>query len=241
MNPTSFSFDLQRFETPELLAARVAALWIESVKSAARKNCRQIVALSGGRVAKTFFQAATRMAYSEAVSFRNVDIFWADERCVPAASDDSNFKLARVNLLDPLAINPAQVHPLCEQDSGRSLAGPAGDALRRIAGKSASGVPVLDIIFLGMGEDGHIASLFPEESEATRNLPDLYRQVTATKPPPQRVTMGFPVIAAAREVWVLASGPGKAQALEESLRHDGSTPLARAIRSRSLTRVWSDL
>lgn len=235
------NFELERFDSPDALAGRVAQLWIERIREAARKNRRQIVALSGGRIAKAFFQTTTRLAFSEAVSFRNVEIFWGDERCVPAMSDDSNYKLARTNLLDPLAVNPAHVHPLCAEDDGRSTAVQAAERLRAIASTNEQGVPEIDLVFLGMGEDGHVASLFPEEAEAARNLPDIYRPVTATKPPPQRITIGYPVIAAAREVWVLASGAGKAHALEESLKHDGITPLARVLQSRPSTRIFTDI
>jgi hypothetical protein len=82
-----------------------------------------------------------------------------------------------------------------------------------------------------------VASLFPGESEADRNRPEIYQPVIAVKPPPQRITLGYPVIAAAREVWVLASGAGKAKALEESLKPDGQTPLARVIQSRRQTAI----
>lgn len=235
------NFDLERFESPTALADSAAAKWIDAIRTAARQNRRQIVALSGGRIARTFFEATAHLARLEAVSFRNVEFFWADERCIPNTSDDSNYKLARTHLLDPLAVNPVHVHPLWGADDGRSTSVQATESLKRVASLNQAGIPEFDIIFLGMGEDGHVASLFPEESESARNLPDIYRQVTATKPPPKRITIGYQVIAAAREVWVLASGPGKAHALEESLKHDGHTPLARVIQSRQHTKIWSDI
>lgn len=232
---------LLKFDSPEQLAERVAADWVESIRAASRAGRRQTVALSGGRIAKTFFEATTRLAYAEAVSFRNVDIFWADERCVPATSTDSNYKLAKDHLLDPLALNPVHVHSLCSGDDGRSSSVQAAEKLKRVAPSNGSGVPEIDLIFLGLGEDGHVASLFPEENEPTRNLPDIYRPVIATKPPPQRITIGYNVIAAAKEVWVLASGAGKATALAESLKPDGKTPLARVLQNRARTHIYSDL
>jgi 6-phosphogluconolactonase len=92
-----------------------------------------------------------------------------------------------------------------------------------------------------MGEDGHTASLFPGEAASVMEDPAMYRAVTATKPPPRRITLGYGAIAAAREAWVLASGKGKEAALRESLSPAGRTPLARVLRMRSLTRIYTDV
>ena len=80
-----------------------------------------------------------------------------------------------------------------------------------------------------------------EEDEAARNLPDFFRPVTATKPPPQRITMGYNVIAAAKEVWVLASGAAKSDALKTSLEKASNTPLGRVLKSRSATKIFTDI
>ncbi len=226
------------FASPDALAEGAAADWLKLICASSR---RQIVAFSGGRIAKTFFEAAARMARAQKVSFDQIEFFWADERCVSADSDDSNFKLAKVHLLDPVGVSPNRIHPLAGAGDGVEMSRRRSEELKRIAPLNEAAVPVFDLVFLGMGEDGHVASLFPEESEADRNRPDIYRPVIAVKPPPQRITLGYPVLAAAREVWVLASGAGKAVALAESLEPAGDTPLARVIKSRSLTRIFSDI
>ena len=101
---------------------------------------------------------------------------------------------------------------------------------------------MLDLIFLGMGEDGHVASLFPGESESARTNPAVYRAIrNSPKPPPTRVTLGYPAIAAAREVWVLASGGGKEAALRESLKPDGQTPLSRVLQTHPKPKVFTDI
>ena len=233
--------ELQHFASADELAARVAADWLAAIRTAAEAGSRFTVALSGGRIAKTFLSATAHRALAEDVSFRHVEFFWGDERCVPATHADSNYLLAKTNLLDPLKVDANQIHPLCCEDDGRITAARAPAELRRIADANASGLPILDLVFLGMGEDAHVASLFPEEPETARNLPDIYRPVTATKPPPQRITLGYQVIAAAREVWVLASGAGKAVALEASLKPGSSTPLARVLQSRARARIYSDI
>ena len=235
------TIDLQRFASPEALAECVASDWIYSIRSAAEAGRRQIVALPGGRIAKTFLAATARLVLAEQLSLAQLDFFWGDERCVPADHPDSNFKLAKENLFDPLGLKPARLHPLCCDDDGQSTASRLSLELQRLADRNAAGVPVFDLVFLGMGEDAHVASLFPEEPEEVRNLPDIYRPVTATKPPPRRITLGYQVIAAAREVWVLASGAGKEAALRESLVEDGATPLARVLQGRVGTRVFADI
>ena len=104
-----------------------------------------------------------------------------------------------------------------------------------------TGQPELDLVFLGMGEDGHVASLFPRASEEAVRSKSVYLPVIASKPPPQRITLNFAALAAARQVWVLVSGAGKQSALRESLSEAGRTPLVRVLRARGQTLVFSDL
>ena len=101
--------------------------------------------------------------------------------------------------------------------------------------------PILDLIFLGMGKDGHVASLFPGESEMAAASKAVYRAVkNSPKPPQNRVTLGYAAIAAARQVWVLVSGTGKETALREALCSKGRTPLARVTQFRTHTKIFSD-
>jgi 6-phosphogluconolactonase len=101
--------------------------------------------------------------------------------------------------------------------------------------------PALDLVLLGMGEDGHVASLFPNASAEVINSAKPFLAVeNSPKPPLKRISMSYAIIAAARQVWVLASGTGKKAALRESLGQNGHTPLARVIYSRSRTRIFAD-
>jgi len=101
--------------------------------------------------------------------------------------------------------------------------------------------PVLDLIFLGMGEDGHVASLFPNASVAIINSAKPFLAVeNSPKSPLKRISMSYAIIAAAKQVWVLTSGADKEAALQESLGQNGRTPLAQVIRSRSRTKIFAD-
>ena len=113
--------------------------------------------------------------------------------------------------------------------------------LSRVVPRNEAGQPMLDIVFLGMGEDGHVASLFPGEPEEANAAKSVYRAVTASKPPPRRITIGYGAIAVARQVWVLASGAGKEQALRESLAVVAQTPLAKVLKLRSHTKIFTDI
>ena len=106
---------------------------------------------------------------------------------------------------------------------------------------NAEGRPVLDLIILGMGEDGHVASLFPGAPEEVARCKSVYLPVVASKPPPRRITISFATIAAARQVWVLASGAGKERALRESLSANGKTPLACVLQERARTSIFTDI
>ncbi|MEM7012623.1 MAG: 6-phosphogluconolactonase [Verrucomicrobiota bacterium] len=217
-----------RFETADALAQEVARRWLSELEP----NQESSAALSGGRVAVNFFDAVAQQAGD---ALRLVDFFWADDRCVPASDPDSNYQVANDRLFEPLNLDPARVHRIEGELDPPTAAERAEAEIVRVCGES----PVLDWVFLGMGEDGHVASLFPEESEADRQSPRIFRNVVASKPPPNRVTLGYSTIAAAKNVWVLASGAGKAQMLEDSLNLRVDTPLARVLKARQSTVIFS--
>jgi 6-phosphogluconolactonase len=235
------SYDLQRFLSPEQLAGTAANDFLKLISLPRSTNGCLSVALSGGRIARTFCAALASQVKSQGVSLYGVHFFWSDERCVPPDDPESNFRLAYEALLTTLKIPTHQIHRIQGEKPPAEASDAAEADLRQFVSADPHVQPVLDLVLLGMGEDGHVASLFPEESERTVTDLAIFRSVTAVKPPPLRITMGYLTIAAARNVWVLASGKGKEAALSDSLQPDGRTPLARVLKLRASTSIYSDL
>jgi|SRR5882724_5409929 len=233
--------ELLRFAGDLELARTAAEQWTRQLETLARASTPYCLALSGGRIARRFFESVAGQTRERRLTLNSVHFFWGDERCVPPADSESNFAVARELLLGPLSILPEKIHRVRGEDAPESAAAQAEADLRLIAPTDSSGLPVLDLIFLGLGEDGHVASLFPGESEQVMTDARVYRDVIAAKPPPRRITLGYSTIAAAKEVWVLASGSGKENALRDSLSRGGGTPLARVLRLRRHTRIFTDI
>lgn len=235
-------FQLLSFTHPDDLAAAAAAAWLDEIALANRSDKQHCVALSGGRITLKLFASVIEQANARRVSFAPVHFFWADERCVPPDDPESNFAAANQHCFRPLGIPPDHIHRLRGEDAPELAARQTAQELLRLAPTNAAGQPVLDLIFLGMGEDGHVASLFPREPESMLADQAIYRVIhDSPKPPPIRITLGYAAIAAARQVWVLASGAGKEAAWRESLRPGGQTPLARVLRLRPSTRLFTDI
>jgi 6-phosphogluconolactonase len=263
------NFELLSFATADELARAVAVAWLDEIEAANHAGKSHCVALSGGRIARKFFASVVEQARTRKIGDGgtpslpgNVHFFWADERCVPPDDKESNFRLANELLFVPLKIPENQIHRICGELPPDKAAELATEQIRRAVPTALSnsnsnplaptlspvgreeGVnlqPVLDLIFLGMGEDGHVASLFPNASEEIANSTRPFLAVeNSPKPPLKRISMSYAIIAAAKQVWVLASGTGKEAALRESLGQNGHTPLAQVIRSRSHTRIFAD-
>jgi 6-phosphogluconolactonase len=233
--------DFVTFPGPEELVRTVISAWLDQIAQASQTGRSYSTALSGGRIAGALFAEICCQVRARNLSPTQVHFFWADERCVPPNDNASNYRVAAERLFAPLGIAEDRIHRIRGELDPEVAASEATAEVRRLVSHTSDGQPVLDLVLLGMGEDGHVASLFPGEPDTVLSRPMAYRAVTAPKPPPRRVTLGYGVLAAAREVWVLISGPGKEAALAESLRPNGRTPLARVLCGRSHTRIFSDL
>ena len=230
------------FPDDDALAAAAAAAWLDAIVAARVADHGFSVALSGGRVMRKFLVAAATRTAAGAGDISQVHFFWADERCVPPDDAESNFRLANEALLRAARVPDEHVHRLRGEAPPATAALTATREMREFCRVVGEGMPALDLVLLGMGEDGHVASLFPGDLGTDADVTSVFLPVlNAPKPPPHRLSLGHGPIAAARAVWVLASGTGKQAALLDSLAKDGSTPLARVIQGRALTTVFTDI
>jgi 6-phosphogluconolactonase len=190
------------------------------------------VALSGGRIAPRLYAELVAQSARRGTLLGDAEFFFADERCVPADHAEANYRVARTSLFEPLGASGAKVHRLegelaPEVAEARANADWQAFLVRR---GRASGC--LDCVVLGVGEDGHVASLFPGNMEQDLERSAAFRAVLGPKPPPQRLTMGYPLLWEARRVVILATGAGKESVLTEAVRGGTTTPLGRVIAGR---------
>jgi len=233
--------ELNTFPGADELAHAVAGAWLDEIARANRAGKPHCVALSGGRITQKFYASVVEQNQSRKVSFANVHFFWADERCVPPTHPDSNFKLANELLFAPLEIAVDKIHRLRGEDAPAAAVKLAEEEIGRWVSPGPDSRPGLDMIFLGMGEDGHIASLFPNASaKILDNSASFLVVENSPKPPPTRISLTYKAIFAAKNIVVLVSGAGKEAAFRESLKPNGDTPLARVIQARPV-KIFSDL
>lgn len=238
------NFELISFTGPDALAAAAATAWLDEIEAAHRAGKSHCVALSGGRITRNFFLFTAEKSLARNVSFAHVHFFWADERCVPPSDPESNFKLADDLLFIPLKISKEQIHRLRGELPPEEAVAQANAEILRVA-QNEGGQAILDLIFLGMGEDGHVASLFQNaryEGEKNAKCNGSFVFVpNSPKPPPRRISLNYEAIASAKEVWVLVSGAGKEDALVKAIYGEGQMPLGRVVENRQKTKIFVDI
>lgn len=234
-------YEMLRFSDEASLVAGAVERLMRRVEMARAAGQRLTVALSGGRVAGRFLAALAAVAQANPGALDPVDFFWGDERCVPPESPDSNYRLAADHLLVPAGIPESRVHRIRGEWPPAEAALEADETLRRVATREDAGMPVLDVVLLGMGEDGHVASLFPGAPPTVESAGTAFLPVIGPKPPPQRISLTYPALVAADAVWVLASGAGKQEALRASVGPGGTTPMARLLALRTATVILTDI
>ncbi|MFL6137868.1 MAG: 6-phosphogluconolactonase [Frankiaceae bacterium] len=227
----------------ELLAQAVAArIVVRLVDVQAARGSASIV-LTGGGVGVAILRSLRDSPARDAIDWHRLDVWWGDERFLPAGHPERNDAQAREALLDAVPLDPARVHPVAGPD------GPDGNdpeaAAARYAAELAAAtapedhadVPQFDLLLLGVGEEGHVASLFPA-------APAVYdeRAVVAVrgcpKPPPTRVSLTFRSINTAREAWLVTAGSAKASAVRLALSGAGRVQVpAAGVAGRART-LW---
>jgi 6-phosphogluconolactonase len=196
---------------PEEVAREAAARIARSLQSAVRARGRASIALSGGNTPRDTYALLAR---EPGIDWTKVEIFWVDERAVPPTDDRSNYHWTKTTLLDAAGIPPKQVHRMPAEAHDRDAA--ARDYERLIRDRvvpDAEGVPAFDLVVLGIGEDGHTASLFPGES--TVDIVDrLVVSVPARGGREARLTLTPPAIEHARSLIIIVVGTSKRAALD---------------------------
>jgi 6-phosphogluconolactonase len=204
---------------PAALARRAAQYFLEMAGEAVQARGRARIAISGGSTPKTTFGllADGNGPWHAHMPWENIDLYWVDERCVPPDHADSNYRMTREAMLDHVPLKPEQIHRIEGELEPEAAAARYESELRNSFRLEGAESPRFDLIALGMGPDGHTASLFPH----TDAIHELGRLAVANHVPQQkdswRITLTWPVINHASSVFFLIAGDDKAQVLSEVL------------------------
>jgi 6-phosphogluconolactonase len=211
-----------------LLSQAAAEFWVQCAAESTAHRDRFVIALCGGTTPRRLYELLASPPWKARVDWDRCHIFWGDERLVPLTDPDSNYLLAKTALLDQVPIPACQIYSVpTDLGDPATVASSYEATIRRLFGP-ADDRPRFDLLLLGLGSDGHVASLFP----GSPALDETQRLVVSSPPgrlPPavNRVTMTLPVFNAGRSVAFLVSGAEKARALQRALSRDDMIPAGR--------------
>jgi 6-phosphogluconolactonase len=211
--------------TADELAQAVCARLVTTLVDAQSAGRVPSLVLTGGSIADRIHAAVAGSPARDAVDWSHVELWWGDERFLPSGDPDRNETQARLALLDHVRVDPGRVHAMAASDTVDDDPDRAADLYAEELAAAATpedhgDLPTFDILMLGVGPDGHVASLFPER-------PALYDERAAVavrnspKPPPTRITLTMRTLARAREVWFVVAGDDKAKAAHLALQGAG--------------------
>lgn len=221
------------------LASAAAKLFVDQAEEAVAAHGRFTVALAGGTTPNALYDRLATQ-YRDAVPWHAIHFFWGDERHVPPAHPDSNFRAAYDVMLSKVPVPGAHIHRIhAELPDAATAAAEYERTLRREFALDEAALPVFDLVLLGMGPDGHTASLFPG-SDALRQTDRLVLAPWVAKVQSYRITLSLPVLNHASLVAFLVSGTGKADVLRAALEGpDRPDPLpARAVHPSGGHLLW---
>ena len=205
------------------LAEEAAQALAGAAEEAVRRTGRFTLALSGGGTPERLYARLASPPFRSRIDWAWVHVFWGDERCVPPDHPDSNYRLAYESLLSKVAVPPERIYRMRGEDPDPERAAESyGRELRRVFSLKPGERPRFDLILLGLGADGHTASLFPG-SPALNETTRLAVAVHAGPVKAYRLTLTLPVLNAAARVIFLVSGEEKAEALRAALK-GGASP-----------------
>jgi 6-phosphogluconolactonase len=200
----------------EAVTQRTAQYFVDGIRAAAGARGKARIAISGGHTPKNAFALLADPAaqYREQIPWENLELYWVDERCVPPDHPDSNYRMTKEALLDKVPLTSAQIFRIQGELDPEEAAAKYEFALRQSFRLEGAEIPIFDVVSLGMGPDGHTASLFPH----TEGLHETMRLAIANHVAQKdawRVTLTWPVINRARDVFFLIEGADKAAPLKE--------------------------
>ncbi|WP_235215651.1 6-phosphogluconolactonase [Phaeacidiphilus oryzae] len=209
------------------MAEAAAARLITRIVDAQSARGTASVVLTGGRNGNALLAAIGASPARDAIDWSRLDLWWGDERYLPQGHPDRNATQAGEELLDRVPVDPARVHEMPSSDGAdgenveAAAARYAAELARAARPDDHAGVPSFDVCLLGVGPDTHVASLFPEHPGVRETERTVVGVRGAPKPPPVRVSLTLPAIRAAKEVWLLAAGEDKAEAVALALSGPG--------------------
>lgn len=230
-----------REASPEQAAVRATEIFKSIVQEAVGQRGVCHVALSGGTTPRSMYHHLAEHALGDNVPWPRVEIYFGDERDVPHDDVESNFRMAQRALLDHAPVDWARVHPMRADAQDIHAAAREYEAtIRHLVPAGPDGLPQFDLIMLGLGGDGHVASLFPH----TEILNEPHRLVAACHVPVlgrNRMTFTFPLLNAAKNILLLVTGDDKAEIVERVFKHgDQSLPAARVYPRHGVLHVVLD-
>lgn len=202
-------YELQVYPDPAALSRAAATRFVDTAQAAIALNRRFSVALSGGETPRAMYRLLATPEFGERVDWKHVHLFWSDERCVPPDHPESNYAMAWESFIDHVPISMDNVHRILGEHDPIVAADTYEQDLKD---HFKSATPRFDLVLLGLGEDGHTASLFPGTT-ATQETKRLTAAVQHPRTNQWRVTLTLPAINAAANVMFLVSGSSKASAL----------------------------
>jgi 6-phosphogluconolactonase len=227
---------VERFADRQALADAVADALVDRLAAAQAAGAVPQVSLTGGSVADDVHRSLARRAGDGAVDWAAVGLWWGDERFVAPDDPERNAGQARAALLDAVDVDPALVH---EMPSTADAPDVDAAAAAYSAELREHGGGEFDVVLLGIGEDGHVASLFPGYPALEVDDRVAVGVTGSPKPPPERVSLTLAALNRSRAVWVVAAGAGKAEAVARALGGDTGLPAAR-VHGREETVFWLD-
>jgi len=227
--------DVRRHQDADVLVGDVASALLDRLEAAQARGEVPQVGLTCGSIAEALHRELARRSADSSLDWSRVVFWWGDERFVDAGSDERNARQARRAFLDEVAVPAEHVHEMpssSEADSAEESAAAYARDLR------AHGAGAFEVLMLGIGPDGHVASLFPGHPALDVAGEIAVAVHDSPKPPPDRVSLTFEALNRSRAVWFLASGDGKAEAVAAAQREGDRHEIpARGVRGEDET-VW---